>query len=97
MKPVVAQRASYFEKKHSWKEETVKQKGNLTFFSPLQKAGSQSPLEPHKWTPDESEDISKCTTVTPPPQLSLLRACRMIQGLRALNNVHPNLNTYKST
>lgn len=46
MKPVVAQRASYFEKKHSWKEETVKQKGNFTVFSPLQKAGSQSPLEP---------------------------------------------------
>lgn len=68
MKPVMAQRASYFEKKHIWKEETVKQKGNLTFFfPPLQKAGSQSPSEPHKWRPDESEDISKCTTVTPPP------------------------------
>lgn len=88
MKPVVAQRASYFEKKHSWKEETVKQKGNLTFFFPFTKSRQSVSIRAHKWTPDESEDISKCTTVTPPPQLSLLRA---------LNNVHPNLNTYKST
>lgn len=97
MKPVVAQRASYFEKKHSWKEETVKQKGNLTVFSPLQKAGSQSPLEPTNGHQMSQKTSPNAQLSRPPPQLSLLRACRMIQGLRALNNVHPNLNTYKST
>lgn len=69
MKPVVAQRASYFEKKHSWKEETVKQKGNLTFFSPLQKAGSQSPLEPtngHQMSQKTSPPNAQLSRPPPP-------------------------------
>lgn len=67
MKPVVAQRASYFEKKHSWKEETVKQKGNLTVFSPLQKAGSQSPLEPTNGHQMSQKTSPNAQLSRPPP------------------------------
>lgn len=55
----------------------------------------------HHYSPTNRDQMSQntnaqCSRIFFLP-LSLLRARWMIQGHRALNSIHPNLNTYKST